>query len=201
MMSAAHMTAPATGRHIDVAVTRPEIAMAAPTPPTIAVVGLGELSVATDTVECCAEECPAPPEAPTCPRLHQRGFVTYVRPHVRSDGTAVKGHYRRQRPRTATARTTARRSVPHGAPVLRTRPVQTGPTTYVAPYYRADGSRVRGHRRSISPRDVAAVGGAGGGLTVLILVLLAVAGGPGDISETPVRTTPSPSASAQPVHR
>lgn len=159
------------------------------------------MSVATDTVECCAEEHPAPPGALIHPCLHLRGFVTYVRPHVRSDGTPVKGHYRRQRPRTATVRTAPRRTAPRRAPVPRPRPVPTGPTTHVVPYYRGDGARVRGHRRSVSPRTVAVAAGTGGGFILLILVLLALASGPGDTSKTPVRTTPSQSASAPASHR
>ncbi|MGW6056024.1 hypothetical protein [Streptomyces sp. NPDC055189] len=50
----------------------------------------------------------------------------------------------------------------------RPRPVP-GPTTYVASYYRADGTRVRGHRRSLSS---AAAAGTGGGIILLILLLL-----------------------------
>ncbi|MFK8905438.1 hypothetical protein [Streptomyces sp. YS-3] len=116
--------------------------------------------------------------------------MTYVRPHVRQDGTYVKGHYRRTRP-TATAGTTPRRtSVPPP------RPVHTGPTTYVHPYYRTDGTRVRGHHRSISPRAVAA--GSSAGFLVFLLILLALASGPGGNSPKPTGTTPhSPSAPAQ----
>lgn len=94
--------------------------------------------------------------------------MSYVRPHVRRDGTPVKGHYRRQRPRTATARTAPRRRASRRTSAPRPRPVP-GSTTYVAPYYRADGTRVRGHRRALSP---AAAAGTGGGIILLILLLL-----------------------------
>ncbi|MFH8492396.1 hypothetical protein [Streptomyces longisporoflavus] len=98
--------------------------------------------------------------------------MSYVRPHVRRDGTPVKGHYRRQRPRAATSsRTAPRRRAARGrTPAPRPRPV-SGPTTYVAPYYRADGTRVRGHRRTLSP---AAAGTGAGIIFLLILLLLAL---------------------------
>lgn len=127
--------------------------------------------------------------------------MTYVRPHTRRDGTPVKGHYRRQRPRTAKTRTAPRRTAPYGTAVPRPRLVHNGPTTYVRTYYRADGTRVRGHRRAISPRTVAVVAGAGGGLILLILLLLTLASGPGDSSKTPTRTTPSQSSASAPSHR
>lgn len=116
--------------------------------------------------------------------------MTYVRPHVRRDGTHVKGHYRRTRPRTATMGTTPRHtSVPPG-------PFHTGPTTYVRPYCRADGTRVRGHHRSITPRTVAVAAGAGTGLLVLLFILLALASGPGNTSRPASTTTHSPAAPA-----
>lgn len=126
--------------------------------------------------------------------------MTYVRPHVRKDGTYVKGHTRRTSPRAAQpatmprTATTARRT-----PAPRRGPAQDGPTTYVRAHVRGDGVHVRGHRRSISPRTVAVATSSGGGFLLLIL-LLALAGGPGASSKTPTSTTPSHSASV-PVHR
>ncbi|MFF1399351.1 hypothetical protein ACFVZD_36830 [Streptomyces sp. NPDC058287] len=126
--------------------------------------------------------------------------MTYVRPHFRQDGTYVKGHNRRTRPRTAQPYAAPRRTTPRRTPAPRPRPVHTGPTTYVGPYYRADGTRVRGHRRSISPRTVAVAAGTGGGLLLLILVLLVLAGGSGDSSKARAGTKPSHSTSAPANH-
>ncbi|AEY94385.1 hypothetical protein SHJG_p270 (plasmid) [Streptomyces hygroscopicus subsp. jinggangensis 5008] len=120
--------------------------------------------------------------------------MTYVRPHYRRDGTYVKGHNRRTRPRTAQLGTAPRRATPQP------RPVATGPTTYVRPYYRTDGTRVRGHHRSISPGTIAVAAGTGGGGLLLLLLLLALAGGPGTSSKTPADTTPSQSASVPATH-
>jgi len=72
--------------------------------------------------------------------------VTYVRPHYRRDGTYVKGHNRRTRPRTAQPGAASRRATP------RPRPIPAGPTTYVRPYYRSDGICVRGHHRFLTDR-------------------------------------------------
>ncbi|QKZ23805.1 hypothetical protein [Streptomyces chartreusis] len=120
--------------------------------------------------------------------------MTYVRPHYRRDGTYVKGHTRRTRPRTRPAPQGPRRVTP------RPRPVPTGPTSYVRPYYRTDGTRVRGHRRAVTPRTIAVVAGTGGGGLVLLLLLLALAGGPKPGSKAPVGTTPSHSASVPATH-
>ncbi|MEV0529938.1 hypothetical protein AB0I66_41675 [Streptomyces sp. NPDC050439] len=121
--------------------------------------------------------------------------MTYVRPHRRRDGTYVKGHHRRTRPRAAQSYTS-----PSPAPARRSPsrpgPAATGPTTYVAPYSRADGTHVRGHHRSISPRTVAVATGSGGGFLLLILVLLALTGGPGDSSNTPADPKPAHSTTA-----
>ncbi|MGW7525764.1 hypothetical protein [Streptomyces sp. NPDC054783] len=88
--------------------------------------------------------------------------MTYVRPHYRRDGTYVKGHNRRSRPRATQPHTAPRHATPRPTPVPRPRPVPTGPTTYVRPYYRSDGTRVRGHNRSITPRALAVAAGTGG---------------------------------------
>ncbi|KUN16492.1 hypothetical protein AQJ23_45070 [Streptomyces antibioticus] len=120
--------------------------------------------------------------------------MTYVRPHYRRDGTYVKGHNRRTRPRAAQPHTAPRRTT------QRPRPVRTGPTTYVRPHYRRDGTRVRGHHRSISPRTIAVAAGTGGGGLLLLLLLLALAGGPVTNSKAPASTTPSQSASVSATH-
>ncbi|MEV5987120.1 hypothetical protein AB0L85_19180 [Streptomyces sp. NPDC052051] len=122
--------------------------------------------------------------------------MTYVRSHYRRDGTFVKGHTRRTRPRAAQPYAARGRATPRRTPVPRPRPVRTGPTTYVGPYYRADGTRVRGHHRSISPRTVAVAAGSGLGFIILILVLLALASGSGDSGKTPSGAKPSHSTSA-----
>ncbi|MFD4633935.1 hypothetical protein ACFVYR_33640 [Streptomyces sp. NPDC058284] len=114
--------------------------------------------------------------------------MTYVRPHRRRDGTFVKGHNRRNRPRAAQSYAAPRRATPRRAPAQR--PTRTGPTTYVAPYSRADGTRVRGHHRSISPRTAVAAAGAGSGFLVLIVVLFTLVSGSGE-SKAPADTTPS----------
>jgi hypothetical protein len=44
------------------------------------------------------------------------------------------------------------------------------------PADRSDGTRVRGHHRSISPRTIAVATGTGGGGLVLLLLLLALVG-------------------------
>ncbi|WP_329167528.1 hypothetical protein OHB49_45665 (plasmid) [Streptomyces sp. NBC_01717] len=120
--------------------------------------------------------------------------MSYVRPHYRRDGTYVKGHNRRTRPRTAQPRTAPRRTTP------RPRPVPAGPTTYIRPHYRSDGTRVRGHHRSISPRTIAVVAGTGGGGLLLFLLLLALASGPGASNKAPAGTTPSHAASVPATH-
>ncbi|GGV72168.1 hypothetical protein GCM10010277_84760 [Streptomyces longisporoflavus] len=125
--------------------------------------------------------------------------MTYVRPHRRRDGTYVKGHHRRTRPRAAQPYAMPPRTAGRRAPAPRTRPVvSTGATAYVAPYSRADGTRVRGHHRTVAPRTAAVATGTGGGFLLLVLVLLALAGGPGEGSKDPADTkspqsTPAPS--------
>ncbi|MEU6664377.1 hypothetical protein [Streptomyces sp. NPDC046821] len=80
-------------------------------------------------------------------------------------------------------------------------PVQYGPTTYVRPYYRSDGTRVRGHHRTISPRTVAvAAGMSGAGIVILMLILLALGGSGSDASTKPAGT-PSHSATPSATHR
>lgn len=147
------MTAPGTDSRPAVGITRLKIAGLCPTAAHRRGVGRLGLSVPGAAVECCAEELLAPPGG-TAPPFHRRGPpVTYVRPHYRRDGTYVKGHNRRTRPRTAPPRTAPRR----------TPRVSTGPTTYVRPYHRTDGTRVRGHHRLISPRTIAVTAGTRGG--------------------------------------
>src|SRR4051812_45950828 len=135
------MTAPGTPRRPAVGIPRLKIAGCCPTPAHSRGVGRPGLSVPVATVECCAEEHPAPPGG-VAP-FHRRG----------------------------------------------------PPVTYVRPHYRRDGTRVRGHHRSISPRTIAVAAGTGCGGLLLLLLLLALAGGPGTSSKAPASTTPSQSAS------
>ncbi|CAK7287521.1 hypothetical protein SGPA1_50487 [Streptomyces misionensis JCM 4497] len=154
------------------------------------------LSVPAVTVDCCTEEYPAPSKGAPAPS-HCRGPpVTYVRPHYRRDGTFVRGHNRRTRPRTAQSSAAARHTTAQPRPVP-----AAALTTYVHPYYRSDGTRVRGHHRSIHPRTVAVAAGTGGAGLVVLLVLLAFAGEPGSTTKAPASTTPSQSASTPAIHR
>lgn len=128
-------------------------------------------------VECCAEEHPAPPGGLTTP-LSQRGLLTVprVRSYVRKDGVVVRAHNRKARPRTAAPVTTPRRrtTAPRRRPV---RHIPAGtPTAYVRPHYRADGTRVRGHRRIITPLTAVAAAGAGTTFFIILLVLIALSG-------------------------
>ncbi|WP_165484843.1 hypothetical protein, partial [Streptomyces kasugaensis] len=91
-------------------------------------------------------------------------------------------------------------TAPRHTPAPRPRPIHNGPTTYVGPYYRADGTRVRGHRRAISPRTAAVAAGTGTGLGVFVIILLALLSGSGDADTTPTSTPPSHSASAPAQH-
>ncbi|MEV7060844.1 hypothetical protein AB0N95_35990 [Streptomyces microflavus] len=95
--------------------------------------------------------------------------MAHVRAHRRADGTYVKAHNRRTRPRTTNA-TTARPGT------VRSVPPPAGPATRVRSYRRADGTRVRSHHRTLTPKT--AVAGTGiGGLLLLFLVLAAFAPG------------------------
>lgn len=122
--------------------------------------------------------------------------MTYVRGHYRRDGSYVRPHHRRTRPRTVVRTATYSRPV---AVSPSTPSGLTGPTTRVRGHYR-NGVFVRAHdRRLASGVAVAAVGG-GSGLLILLVVLaaLSVRGG-GAIPGPGSRPTPTQSATA-PVH-
>ncbi|MFJ3439226.1 hypothetical protein ACIPMU_37610 [Streptomyces cyaneofuscatus] len=102
--------------------------------------------------------------------------MAHVRAHRRADGTYVKAHNRRTRPRTTTTTATPRRTATIRPGTLRSVPPPAGPTTRVRSYQRADGTRVRSHHRTLTP-STAAVGTGIGSLLLLFLVLAALAPG------------------------
>ncbi|MEV7253747.1 hypothetical protein [Streptomyces cyaneofuscatus] len=104
--------------------------------------------------------------------------MTRVRAHRRADGTYVKAHNRRTRPRTTTVTTAPRRTAAARPGTVRSVPSPAGPATRVRSYQRADGTRVRSHHRTLTPSTAAAAAGTGiGGLLLLFLVLAALAPG------------------------
>ncbi|MFD8621692.1 hypothetical protein [Streptomyces sp. NPDC059513] len=126
--------------------------------------------------------------------------MTRVRAHRRADGTYVKAHNRRTRPRSGTATAAPRRTAAARPSTVRSIPSQVGPTTRVRRYQRADGTRVRSHDR-VLPRGAVAVGSGIGGLVLFLLVLAALTAGgggqstPGDGAATSSPPTVSPAAS------
>ncbi|MER5358394.1 hypothetical protein [Streptomyces sp. NPDC002785] len=105
--------------------------------------------------------------------------MTHVRAHCRADGTYVRAHTRRSRPRHGTTNAAPRRTASVRPSTVRSIPVPAGPTTRVRSYRRADGTYVRSHDRALSRSTVVATGSGLGGLLLLLLVLVALSAGGG----------------------
>ncbi len=122
--------------------------------------------------------------------------MTHVRAHRRADGTYVRAHTRRSRPRSGTTdaalRHTGPASVRRGT--VRSIPVPVGPTTRVRAYQRADGTYVRSHDRALSGRAVVATGTGLGGLLLFLLLLAALSAGGGQSSPAERSGPSSPAA-------
>lgn len=118
--------------------------------------------------------------------------MTHVRAHRRADGTYVRAHTRRPRPRSGATDTTLRRTDPASVRpgTVRSIPVPAGPTTRVRAYQRTDGTFVRSHDRTVSGRAVVATGTGLGGLLLFLLVLAALSAG-GSHSSPTERSGPS----------
>ncbi|MFF8265670.1 hypothetical protein [Streptomyces virginiae] len=108
--------------------------------------------------------------------------MAHVKGHYRKDGTYVRPHTRRTRPKSAHTIPSQRGA---SRPAL---PPDMVLTTGVRAHHRADGTYVRPHRRRTGPPAAAAAAG-GGGLLVLILILAALGGG--GVGSTPQTSNPS----------
>lgn len=122
--------------------------------------------------------------------------MTHVRAHRRADGTYVRAHTRRNRPRSGTTNAAPRRTAPASVRpgTVRSIPVHAGPATRVRAYQRADGTYVRSHDRALSGRAVVATGTGLGGLLLFLLVLAALSAGGGQSTPTERSGPSSPAA-------
>ncbi|MFD8922306.1 hypothetical protein ACFV0Y_31450 [Streptomyces sp. NPDC059569] len=121
--------------------------------------------------------------------------MPHVRAHRRKDGTYVRAHRRRARPRSAAQTSTTYRTPPRRN-VTYLVPVQPGTMTRVRRYQRADGTTVRSHNRALPTRTVVRGGIGFGGAVAFIWVLLALFGGGAEQSTSGNGTAPTPAASA-----
>ncbi|MFD3699637.1 hypothetical protein ACFWUZ_26505 [Streptomyces sp. NPDC058646] len=115
--------------------------------------------------------------------------MAHVKGHFRKDGTYVRPHTRRSRPKSAHTIPPQRGS---SRPPL---PQDVVPTTGVRGHYRADGTYVRPHRRRVGAPAATVAAAGGGGLMLLILILAALGGGGGG-GGAPQTSNPSAPAPA-----
>nr|WTE08759.1 hypothetical protein OH765_39965 [Streptomyces anulatus] len=121
--------------------------------------------------------------------------MTRVRAHRRADGTYVKAHNRRTRPRSGTMTAAPRRTGSPRPGTVRSIPSSIGPSTRVRRYQRADGTTVRSHNRLL-PRGAVAAGAGIGGLLLFLLVLAALTAGGGQSTPGNGATSPAPAATS-----